>query len=156
MMKALSPIGNSFGIVIDKAILDVLDIDRDTPLRLRVFGRRLIIEPVVEQYRVDGSTQQPHSEPDLQKPAATVPILDDLVARGMDNERFRKLHHAENYANTITAHRRFCARPGGGDFRPGGTNERTGRRLLACLQALRAGKSWDDALAEALKLVPKP
>lgn len=46
MKKRLSGIGNSLGIVIEKPILELLDIDRDTELDMRTDGNRLIIEPV--------------------------------------------------------------------------------------------------------------
>ena len=44
--KKLAAVGNSFGIVIDKPILELLDIDRDTELEVTTDGQRLIIEPV--------------------------------------------------------------------------------------------------------------
>ena len=46
MRKKLSAIGNSFGIVIEKPILELLDIDRETELDMRTDGERLIIEPI--------------------------------------------------------------------------------------------------------------
>ena len=46
MRKRLSTIGNSLGIVIEKPILELLDIDRETELDVRTDGERLIIEPV--------------------------------------------------------------------------------------------------------------
>ncbi len=46
MRKKLSSIGNSLGLVIEKPILDLLKIDRDTELELTTDGRKLIIEPV--------------------------------------------------------------------------------------------------------------
>ena len=46
MRKRLSAIGNSFGIVIEKPILELLDIDKETDLEMRTDGERLIIEPV--------------------------------------------------------------------------------------------------------------
>ncbi len=46
MRKKLSAIGNSLGIVIEKPILELLGIDRDTELDLRTDGERLIIEPI--------------------------------------------------------------------------------------------------------------
>ena len=46
MRKKLSAIGNSLGVVIEKPILELLDIDRDTELDMRTDGQRLIIEPV--------------------------------------------------------------------------------------------------------------
>jgi antitoxin component of MazEF toxin-antitoxin module len=46
MRKKLSAIGNSLGIVIEKPILELLDIDRETELDIRTDGNRLIIEPI--------------------------------------------------------------------------------------------------------------
>jgi antitoxin MazE len=46
MRKKLSAIGNSLGIVIEKPILELLKIDRDTELEISTDGRRLVIEPV--------------------------------------------------------------------------------------------------------------
>jgi antitoxin component of MazEF toxin-antitoxin module len=46
MRKKLSAIGNSLGIVIEKPILEILGIDRETELEMRADGERLIIEPV--------------------------------------------------------------------------------------------------------------
>jgi len=46
MKKKLSAIGNSLGIVIEKPILELLNIDRETELDVTTDGQRLIIEPV--------------------------------------------------------------------------------------------------------------
>ncbi len=46
MRKKLSAIGNSLGIVIEKPILELLDIDRETELDVRTDGERLVIEPI--------------------------------------------------------------------------------------------------------------
>ena len=46
MTKHLVTIGNSLGIIIEKPILDLLRIERDTPLDVRTDGDRLIIEPM--------------------------------------------------------------------------------------------------------------
>lgn len=46
MKKKLSAIGNSLGIVIEKPILELLKIDRETELDVSTDGQRLIIEPV--------------------------------------------------------------------------------------------------------------
>ena len=46
MKKKLSAIGNSLGIAIEKPILELLDIDRETELEMTTDGQRLIIEPV--------------------------------------------------------------------------------------------------------------
>lgn len=41
--KKLSKIGNSRGIVIDKSILQLLNIDDETPIKIEVFGNKLVI-----------------------------------------------------------------------------------------------------------------
>lgn len=46
MVKKLSAIGNSLGIIIEKPILDLLDIDRTTDLEVKTDGDALIIRPV--------------------------------------------------------------------------------------------------------------
>lgn len=46
MRKKLSAVGNSFGLVIEKPILELLSIDRDTELEMTTDGERLIIEPI--------------------------------------------------------------------------------------------------------------
>jgi antitoxin component of MazEF toxin-antitoxin module len=46
MRKKLSAIGNSLGIVIEKPILELLDITRDTELDVKTDGERLILTPV--------------------------------------------------------------------------------------------------------------
>jgi antitoxin MazE len=46
MRKKLTAIGNSLGVVIEKPILELLDIDRDTELEMRTDGNLLILEPL--------------------------------------------------------------------------------------------------------------
>ena len=48
MRKNLSAIGNSLGLVIEKPILDLLNITRGTELEVTTDGTRLIVEPVRE------------------------------------------------------------------------------------------------------------
>lgn len=45
MRKRLMAIGNSLGIIIEKPILELLDIDRETELEIRTDGEALIIRP---------------------------------------------------------------------------------------------------------------
>jgi len=45
MTKHLSRHGNSLALVIDRAILDLLDMDETTPLTITTDGRSLIIVP---------------------------------------------------------------------------------------------------------------
>ncbi len=45
MIKKLTPIGNSLGLIIDRPILKLLNIDRDTELEISTDGETLIIRP---------------------------------------------------------------------------------------------------------------
>ncbi len=45
MIKRLTAIGNSLGLIIERPILELLDIDKDTPLEVRTDGEALIIRP---------------------------------------------------------------------------------------------------------------
>ncbi|NOY93677.1 MAG: AbrB/MazE/SpoVT family DNA-binding domain-containing protein [Deltaproteobacteria bacterium] len=60
MIKKLTTIGNSLGLIIDRPILDLLRIDRDTPLELRTDGEALIIRPAPEGHetRVRRATER--------------------------------------------------------------------------------------------------
>lgn len=51
MIKKLQQLGNSSALVIDRPMMDLMDIDRETPLRITVEGRKMIIEPVSEEER---------------------------------------------------------------------------------------------------------
>jgi antitoxin component of MazEF toxin-antitoxin module len=46
MIKKLTKHGNSLALLIDKAVLDLLKIDADTPLEITTDGGILIISPV--------------------------------------------------------------------------------------------------------------
>jgi antitoxin MazE len=51
MQKKLTIVGNSLGIIIEKPILDLLGIGKETQLEMLTDGHRLIIEPVGTQDR---------------------------------------------------------------------------------------------------------
>lgn len=46
MKKTLSPIGNSLGLILDKPLLEMLRIERDTELELFTDGNQLVLRPV--------------------------------------------------------------------------------------------------------------
>ena len=46
MIKKLSAVCNSLGLIIDRPILELLDIAKDTPLEVKTDGEALIIRPV--------------------------------------------------------------------------------------------------------------
>lgn len=51
MIKKLTRHGNSLALVIDKGVLDLLDITADTPLAVRTDGRALIVSPAATPAR---------------------------------------------------------------------------------------------------------
>ena len=46
MKKKLSIVGNSLGLLIEKPILELLNIDRNTELEMTTDGNRIIVEPI--------------------------------------------------------------------------------------------------------------
>jgi len=63
MLKRLTSIGNSLGLIIDRPILDLLDIDRDTELEIKTDGKQLIIRPARARKRA-GKMETANSESD--------------------------------------------------------------------------------------------
>ncbi len=55
MIKKLTPIGNSLGLIIDRPILDLLNIDRGSRLEITTDGKRLIIVPLRDDAPDSGS-----------------------------------------------------------------------------------------------------
>ena len=51
MLKRLTKHGNSLALVIDRGVLDILDIDAETPLAVTTDGKCLVISPVRDQKR---------------------------------------------------------------------------------------------------------
>jgi len=52
MVKFLTKVGNSEAIVIDKAILSLLQISSTTPLEITTDGKNLVISPVSDPNKV--------------------------------------------------------------------------------------------------------
>lgn len=46
MIKKLTRHGNSLALIVDRAVLDLLNIDADTPLEISTDGQVLIVSPV--------------------------------------------------------------------------------------------------------------
>lgn len=53
MIKKLSAVGNSLGLIIERPILDLLDITKDTPLEVKTDGEALIIRPMKKATAMD-------------------------------------------------------------------------------------------------------
>ena len=51
MIKRLTKHGNSLALVIDRAILELLEIEPDTPLDISTDGQALVITPVRDKER---------------------------------------------------------------------------------------------------------
>jgi antitoxin component of MazEF toxin-antitoxin module len=79
MIKKLTKHGNSLAILIDKPILELLNITKDTHINLKTDGTNIIIEPI----RAQTTTGTISDNPQLQK------IYEDIVAKYDD--AFRKL-----------------------------------------------------------------
>jgi antitoxin component of MazEF toxin-antitoxin module len=51
MVKMLTKHGNSLALVLDKPVLELMNIDADTPLEISTDGHRLIISPQRDEGR---------------------------------------------------------------------------------------------------------
>ncbi len=51
MLKRLTKHGNSLALVIDRGVLDLLEIDAETPLSITTDGQCLILSPVRDEAR---------------------------------------------------------------------------------------------------------
>ena len=74
MNKRLSVIGNSLGVIIDKPILELLNIDRDTVLEVKTDGEALIIRPA--QLESQSPTEQKKTRLQMIK-EASVKVADN-------------------------------------------------------------------------------
>lgn len=86
MIKHLQSVGDGLGIVIERAILDLLGIDEQTPLEVRTDGEGLIIRPAGSA----GATRPPASAPPANAPPPPPPAppsaADDLLGDIGDDE----------------------------------------------------------------------
>ncbi len=57
MIKTLTKHGNSLALVIDKPILELLNIDPDTPISISTDGKTLILSPVRDGERAEKLAQ---------------------------------------------------------------------------------------------------
>ena len=60
MLKKLSAVGNSLGLIIERPILELLDITKDTLLEVKTDGEALIIRPakLSKKQRIRESTKR--------------------------------------------------------------------------------------------------
>lgn len=48
-IKHLTRQGNSFAVIIDRPLLDLADIDEQTPLQLTLDGRKIVLSPLSDE-----------------------------------------------------------------------------------------------------------
>lgn len=53
IVKKLTRQGNSSALVIDRPLMQLMDIDNDTALKITVKGRKMTIEPLTEEERAE-------------------------------------------------------------------------------------------------------
>jgi len=58
MIKTLTKHGNSYALVIDKPILDLLKIRPDTPLNISTDGKKLLVSPEEEETERSGVSEE--------------------------------------------------------------------------------------------------
>jgi antitoxin component of MazEF toxin-antitoxin module len=51
MVKTLARQGNSTCLILDRSLMDLLDLDSDSAVRITVEGRKMIVEPLSEEER---------------------------------------------------------------------------------------------------------
>lgn len=64
MVKKLIKHGNSTALILDKSLLKILNINRDTPLKIKTDGKSIIITPVSEE---SSTTQKVSDREEVQK-----------------------------------------------------------------------------------------
>src|SRR5262245_28587145 len=140
MVKNLVVVGNSLALVIDKPMRRFLNIGRNTQVRVTMEPRRLVVEPIPEAPPV------PASERDA------LQVFNMLLdGYGMTQDLFTRLHHQP--MRMFAYHGWLRA---GLASKADDQERATLRRFYACLSALQRRPSWDDAIAVALHLEPKP
>lgn len=58
MLKKLTRVGNSLAMVIDRPILELLNVDAETPLEVSTDGKTLTIAPVSDEARATSRKRQ--------------------------------------------------------------------------------------------------
>jgi antitoxin component of MazEF toxin-antitoxin module len=61
LVKKLTRQGNSTSLVIDRQLMELLDLDRDALVKVSVEGRKLIVEPLSEADRKAAFTKIMHA-----------------------------------------------------------------------------------------------
>jgi antitoxin MazE len=153
MVKHLSRIGNSLGLVIERPILRMVGITAKTPLRVSHDGKRILIEPVRNPLPpADVKAEPTVAMPDPYEELAAIDVEQNVRELegmwGMSDEHARELTdmgllRCMSWASTY------------GFGPPSEEKRQTAQRLEACLDELRADKPWPEAIAAALVSFPR-
>jgi len=87
MIKTLTPIGNSLGLIIDRPILNLLNIERDTALEITTDGQTLIIRPAHAKQASDGKktpTKTKQATPDESQPTSVRDVARSFLGEFKD------------------------------------------------------------------------
>lgn len=144
MLKHLAVVGNSFALVIDRPILRLLRIQRDTELQLSIDGQRLIIEPVrpVPSGADDGQrsfSERGRDAAKILKMLERDPDFHTCFAQLSEGMRVMLYEaHLENSTRGTPQVERIMA------------------RLDIWANGVRAGRPFSDLVGVALEAVPMP
>jgi bifunctional DNA-binding transcriptional regulator/antitoxin component of YhaV-PrlF toxin-antitoxin module len=157
MQKKLSTLGNSVALVIDKPIRRLLGIGPETLVDVSTDGRRIVIEPLRPAER---DKRSPNLGMALDAPRVLRMLKRDY---SIDPDRFARLYHGPSQTTDkvplsgIRAMLRYQSFLELTDRQHAQGQELADmHRMQDCLQALQSGRSWDDAIEEALRAHPKP
>src|SRR5258706_2663328 len=90
MQKHLQPLGNSLALILEKPLLKLLGIGRETPLRITTDGRRLVIEPIFDALQTAAATPPAP----VTREVDALSVLKTLLGEfSMSNEQVKQLHH---------------------------------------------------------------
>lgn len=150
MKKKLVAVGNSAALIIDKAIMRLIGIGPKTVLRVTTDGYRLILEPVTETPLPAGPSRPAGRRPAAELAQDAFGVFQELRNQwGMNDATFGVLGRLA---------------PGKGSYRGwlmhGGAHIATEEelelmeRLELCLQLRKAGNTWEQTIADALRALP--
>lgn len=127
--KKLTVVGNSLALIISKPFRKRLGLGRNTEVRVTSDGYRLIVEPL-------GDVPPPPMPAAMMLPGK---VADELQNHAISDEDVQRLTRFKSVAYYVGA--TLMARD---------DDEQDFERMAACLERLRAGRSWDEAIADVI------
>jgi len=142
MEKTLTPNGNSLALTIERPLLKALGITKKTVLKITTDGRRLLVEPI----RID--------------PAAKAHELSALGQLDAYRMLYTLVHHLgmsqQHFAQVSPRRKHFVGLLGvlQAQLELDEADLLTVERLNVCRTMLAKGGTWENAIAEALRVRP--